>query len=441
MRRIDLSEAAARAILERTLARSAADHSEVTLRATSRGNLRTARNAVSTSGTNEDHVVTVRASFGRRTASASANQLDDAALARAVRQAEELARLAPEDPEWVPPLAPQAYARIPTAWSDATAALTPAARAELTAAGLAAARERDCVAASYLEDTRAVTATLTSTGLFGYHRSTGASYSVTMRTADDRGSGYAERDANDVSRIDAGAAARIATAKAVASRDARGLEPGRYPVILEPTAAVELLDLLVGALNARAADEGRSPFSRTDGGTRVGERIVSEAVTIRSDPADPDIPGAPWAGDGRAQAARTWIERGVLRTLHGTRYWAQKSGADLPPPPGRYVMEGGPGTLEELIAGAERAVLVTRLWYIRGVDPRTLLYTGLTRDGTFLVENGRIAHAVKNFRFNESPLAMLEGVEALSAPVRAQGSLVPAMRLRSFGFTSLSDAV
>ena len=441
MSAIDLSEAEARALLQRTLKHSRAEHSDVALRASARGNVRTARNAVSTAGLNEDHVVTVTSRFGRRSASASGNQLDDRTLERTVRAAEELARLAPEDPEWVAPLGPQTYTAVPAAWSDATARLSPADRVGLTAPGLATAKERGCLAASYLEDNRAVQARLSSTGLFGYHRSTVAEYSVTMRTTDDAGSGSAAVDQNDVTRLDAAAAARVATEKAVASRERHQLAPGTYPVILEPLAAAELVSLLMFALGARSADEGRSPFSKTGGGTRIGETLFNDMVSLRSDPADPDVPGTPWASDGRPHAAQTWIEHGVLRTLHGSRYWSEQKGVALPPPPSRYRMDGGRGTLEELIKGTERAVLVTRLWYIRSVDPRTLLHTGLTRDGTFLVENGRIVHAVNNFRFNESPIAMLQDVQALSAPVRADGSMLPAMRLGKFTFTSVSDAV
>jgi predicted Zn-dependent protease len=441
MSAIDITEAEARALLQRVLRQSRAEHCEVSFRASARGNLRTARNAVSTAGLNEDHVVSVKAMFGRRSASASANQLDEATLERTVHAAEELARLAPEDPEWVAPLGPQSYVTVPAAWSDATARLSPAERAGLTAPGLAIARERGCLAASYLEDTRAVEARLSSTGLFGYHRATRVDYSVTMRTADDAGSGSGAVDQNDVTRMDTAAAARIAAEKAVASRERKPLAPGSYPVILEPLAAVELVDLLMSALDARAADEGRSAFSRPGGGTRLGEKLLSESVTLRSDPTNADVPGSPWASDGRPHGAQAWIEHGTLRSLHGSRYWAAKSGTALPPQPSRYIVDGGGGTLEELIRGTERAVLVTRLWYIRSVDPRTLLYTGLTRDGTFLVENGRIMHAVNNFRFNESPIAMLRDVQALSAPVRASGAMVPAMRLGRFDFTSVSDAV
>jgi predicted Zn-dependent protease len=441
MSAIDITEAEARALLQRVLLQSRADHCEVSLRASARGNLRTARNAVSTAGMNEDHVVTVKAMFGRRSASASANQLDDATLRRTVHAAEELARLSPEDPEWVAPLGPQPYLAVPAAWSEATSRLSPAERAALSAPGLAVARERGCRVASYLEDTRSVEARLSSTGLFGYRRGTRVDYSVTMRTADDAGSGSAAVDQNDVARLDTAGAARIAAEKAVASRERRPLAPGAYPVILEPLAAAELLDLLMEALDARAADEGRSAFSRPGSGTRIGEKLFSESVTLRSDPTDANVPGSPWASDGRAHGSQTWIERGTLRALHGSRYWSEKSGTPLPPQPSRYTMDGGGGTLEELIRGTARAVLVTRLWYIRSVDPRTLLYTGLTRDGTFLVEDGRIAHAVNNFRFNESPIAMLQDVQALSAPVRANGAMVPAMRLGRFDFTSVSDAV
>jgi predicted Zn-dependent protease len=437
----DITEAEARALLQRALLQSRADHCEVSFSASARGNLRTARNAVSTSGMNEDHVVSVRAMFGRRSASASANQLDDATLKRTVRAAEELARLAPEDPEWVAPLGPQPYVSVPAAWSDATARLSPGERARLSAPGISVAKQRGCLAASYIEDTRSVQAQLSSTGRFGYHRSTRVDYSVTMRTEDASGSGSAAIDQNDVARLDTAGAARIAAEKAVASRERRELSPGTYPVILEPRGAAALLELLTSALDARAADEGRSAFSRPGGGTRIGERLLSESVTLRSDPADADLPGSPWASDGRPHGEQVWIERGTLRALHGSRYWAEKSGASLPPAPSRYLMDGGSGTLEELIRGTERAVLVTHLWYIRSVDPRTLLYTGLTRDGTFLVEDGRIVHAVNNFRFNESPIAMLQDVQALSAPVRADGAMVPAMRLGKFNFTSVSDAV
>jgi predicted Zn-dependent protease len=164
-------------------------------------------------------------------------------------------------------------------------------------------------------------------------------------------------------------------------------------------------------------------------------------VTIWSDPSHPDVPTAPWRGDGRPYERTTWFEKGVVRNLFYSRYWAEKQGKPATPAPPNFIMEGGNASVEELIRDTARGVLVTRFWYIRFVDPQTLLLTGLTRDGTFYIEDGRIKHAVKNFRFNESPIIMLNNLDALGRPVRIQGSLVPPLRIRDFTFTSLSDAV
>jgi predicted Zn-dependent protease len=182
-------------------------------------------------------------------------------------------------------------------------------------------------------------------------------------------------------------------------------------------------------------------MAKAGGGTKLGEKVLDESVTIWSDPSHPDVPTAPWAGDGRPFEKTTWIERGVVKKFFYTRYWASKQGVEATPFPPNFIMDGGSASLEELIRDTSRGVLVTRLWYIRFVDPQTLLLTGLTRDGTFYIENGKLKHAIKNFRFNESPIIMLNNVDALGKPVRNNGNLVPPMRVRDFTFTSLSDAV
>ncbi|MEO8030472.1 MAG: metallopeptidase TldD-related protein, partial [Gemmatimonadota bacterium] len=273
------------------------------------------------------------------------------------------------------------------------------------------------------------------------HRSTNLNFSVTMRSTDGTGSGYVERDVNDSNRFDGSASSTIAVDKAVASREAKAIEPGKYTVIMEPQAAVELLQPFIFGLDARSADEGRSPLSKAGGGSRVGEKLVSDVVNISSDPANEEVPTSPWGGDGRPFEKTRWIDKGVVQNLFYSRYWAQKQGKPATPAPANIIMAGGDASLEQLIAGTDRGVLVTRFWYIRFVDPQTLLLTGLTRDGTFLIENGKIKHAIKNFRFNESPIIMLNNVEALGKPTRIQGSLIPPMRIRDFTFTSLSDAV
>jgi predicted Zn-dependent protease len=441
------SEAEARALLERVLARSKAEGCEAFLQATRGGNIRFARNTVSTSGVTEDATVTIRSRYGLRLGTATVNQFDDESLTRTVRRTEELARLAPADPEVQPLLEPQRYSRSPNAYVDATAAVSPDFRAEAAARSIAEAKARRCVAAGFLTDSATSSALLNSRGTFGYFADTGATYSVTARTESGDGSGWGGQDMNDIARLDSGKVAGIAGEKAVASRNVRTLEPGKYTVILEAAASVDLVQQLVLDNGARAAEEGRSFLSRPGGGTKSGQKLVDERVTIYSDPASADVPCAPWDDEGLARTRTLWIEKGIVRTLGYTRYWARKQGRSPVAVPGNWVMEGGDQSLEDLVRGTERGVLVTRTWYIRAVDPQTQLYTGLTRDGTFLVEHGRVAYAIKNFRFNESPVIMLNKLDALGLPVRVQGTqtqgrvMVPPMRIRDFTFSSLSDAV
>ncbi len=435
----------ARAILTRVLTFSRADACEANLYANVSGNIRYARNSVTTAGRTTDRTLVVQSNFGKRSGTATVNEFDDASLERAVRRAEELARFAPEDPEFMEPLEPQDYVAT-SAWVDRTAAITPDYRAEVAATSIAAARARDCVAAGFLSDSAQWQAMINSRGLFAFHRETQMNFTVTMRTSDAMGSGYALRDYTDVSRFDAAAASRIAVEKAAASREARAIEPGKYTVILEPEAAAGLLQFLAFSLNARNADEGRSFLAKPGGGTRVGEKLVDERVTLYSDPANPDLPTSPWAGDGRAYRRRNWIDGGVVRQLFYSRYWAAKQGVESVPAPNNLIMAGGTASVEDLVRDTPRGILLTRTWYIRTVDPQTLLLTGLTRDGTFYIENGTIRHAVKNMRFNESPVIMLNNLDALGRVERVQGEfglacLIPALRVRDFTFTSLSDAV
>jgi len=235
-----------------------------------------------------------------------------------------------------------------------------------------------------------------------------------------------------VTKLDTDAASDIAIEKAVASHDARAIEPGRYTVILEPEASVGLIQNMVFNLNARRADEGRSFMAKPGGGTRVGEQLLDERISITSDPSNTEVPVSPWLGDGRSRERTDWIKNGVVENLYYSRFWAEKQGVHALPAPGNFIMAGGDASLEELIRDTRRGVLVTRTWYIRTVDPQTLLYTGLTRDGTFFIENGTIKHAVKNFRFNESPVIMLNNLDELGRPERSRGYLIPPMRVRDF---------
>jgi predicted Zn-dependent protease len=237
---------------------------------------------------------------------------------------------------------------------------------------------------------------------------------------------------------------RIAAQKAVASRNPQAIDPGLYTAVLEPSAVNDLVPLLSGALNARTADEGRSPFSKPGGGTRIGEKVMDERVTLYSDPSDPLLLGQPFDAEGLPLSRIVWIEKGILRNLSYSRFWAQKQGKQPTGPPlaGGLALAGGTRSTEDLIAACDRGILVTHFFYIRSLDARTVLQTGLTRDGTFLIENGKIGRALKNFRWNESPLLMLNRLEDIGRPVAtAAGRMMPALRIREFNFSSLSDAV
>ncbi len=442
-----LTKAEAKALLTKVLAYSKAEQCEVNLNCSDSGNLRYARNAVSTSGGISSNSLVVSSAFGKKLGTATINEFDDASLEKVVRRAEELAQLAPENPEFMPFLGPQEYGAESPTFSPATAAVTPKDRADAVQASLKEAMDAKLNAAGFLSNSVGCSAMMNSKGLFAYNTSTDVAFNITVRTDDGKGSGYATRGYNDFSKLNAKADTAIAAKKAMSSLTAKAIEPGKYTVILEPTAVAVMLENLFYSLDARQADEGRSFMSKTGGKTKVGEQLVDERVNIYSDPWNPELPTATWSGDGRPQQKINWIEKGVVKNLYSSRYWAQKTGIKPIPTPGGMIMQGGTKSLEELIKGTEKGILVTRLWYIRTVDPQTLLLTGLTRDGTFYIENGEIKFPVKNFRFNESPIIMLNNLDEIGITERTVSAeseanyLLPPLRIRDFTFTSLSDAV
>lgn len=436
-----LSKEEARAILDKVVKYSKAEGIEATLSGNVGGNVRYARNAVSTAGSEANISLAVQVHFGKRVGVATINEFDEGSLEKVVRRAEELAKLGPENPEFMPFLEQQQYTEITAAYENSTAQIDPEYRAEQAGRSLKVSRDSKLVAAGFLEDGVNFVARLNSSGNWGYHRATGVNLSVTLRTENGEGSGYAERDFNNAGLLDAGAITSIAADKAQRSMGAQAIEPGKYTVILEPRATADLLGLMLFGMNARNADEGRSFLSKAGGGTKMGEKLVDERVTIYSDPMSLVVPGNPWSGEGIPTERTKWIEKGVVKNLAYSRYWASKKGVKPVAGPTSAVMVAGDTSLEDLIKGTERGVLVTRFWYIRPVDPQTLLYTGLTRDGTFYIENGKIKHPVKNFRFNESPVIMLNNLETIGQASRVNGALVPCLKVRDFTFTSLSDAV
>ncbi len=446
----------AKSLSERILSLSRADECDITFEAEDSAHTRFAANDVTTSSFSENLTISIASRGKGKSGTVRISETDPDSLKRAVARSEELMELAPVDPEYVEGLGPQTYAAI-AAYHEETARAGPAERRDGVRAALDAGRSKGLQASGFFETETRWSAIAGKRGLFAFHRATAASYSTTLRTEDGTGSGWAGFASPRVGEIRAGDLAARAARKAEGSAKPRELEPGRYTVILEPAAVSDFLGTLGFSLSARAADEGRSYFSKAGGGHRIGEKIFADSVTLSSDPTDPRIPGRPWTGGGTgggggfqggganvwALPARpvTWIEKGVLKNLSLDRYWAAKTQREPLPYPGSIVMEGGSGSVEDLIAGADRALLVTRFWYIRSVNPQTLQQTGLTRDGLWLVEGGKITGPVNNFRFNESPGNALKNVEAMSAAVSTGTMVLPAIRIRDFNFSSKSDAV
>lgn len=441
-----LSKDEAQQILKKVVGFSKADGISATLNGNDGGNIRFARNSVSTSGEDSNVSLGVNSYYGKKSGTATINEFDDASLEKCVRRAEELAQLAPENPEFMEPLPQQTYAGDSKTWSESTAKITPEYRAQVAADSINPAEKKEVTAAGFLEDGRGFSALMNSKGLYAYNRATNVNFTVTMRTNDGTGSGWAAGTNNDVSKINPSNASRIAIEKALNSRNAKALEPGKYTVVLESSAAADLVRLMLN-MNARQADEGRSFYAKKGGGTKIGEKIVDERVNIYTDPWHDEVPASPWSGDGQARKKMDLIKGGVVSNLFYDRYWASQKNVAPVPFAGNAIMEGGTASIEDMIKDTKKGVLVTRFWYIRPVDPQTLLFTGLTRDGTFYIENGKIKHPIKNFRFNESPIIMLNNLETLGKPERVVTSegnpngFIPAMKIRDFTFSSLSDAV
>lgn len=430
----------AKQLIDQIISFSKAPEIRVTVRGNRNGNIRYARNTVSTTGETENLSISIISVFGKRSGSVSVNETSPNVLEKAVRASEEIARLAPENPEFMEGLGAQQYLSSP-GWAEATAKADPLLRAEAARISIDAAVQKNYTAAGFLEDSAGFVAIGNNKGLFAYNRDTDGDFTITVRTADQLGSGYARQSVTDISELDTATYTARAIAKAAASAQTRELSPGKYTVILEPIAVGDLLPMMISAMDARTADEGRSYFGKKGNGNKIGEKLFDERVTIYSDPFNPQNPSSPFTAEGLPQQKTTWIENGVLKNLAYSRYWAsRKNLAPIPPAQG-IIMEGSSSTVEDLIAGTARGILISHLWYIRAVSAADLLFTGLTRDGVFYIENGKIQYAVKNFRFNESPANMLINLAALGKTERVGRHILPAMKVRDFNFTSISDAV
>ncbi|MEQ1791361.1 MAG: metallopeptidase TldD-related protein, partial [Nitrospiraceae bacterium] len=353
-------------------------------------------------------------------------------------KATEIAQLSPEDPEYLPPVDPQQYSTPPTTRVETTLA-GPARRLEYANEAIGQCRMENLGAAGILSSAIATVGVAASTGLFAHEERTDARFSLTVQAGEATGWGAAAHRSIDHLKVQE----RTLTAinKAKRGLEVRELPPGRYPVILEPSAVAGLWSALLWTLDAKDYEKGTSALSG-----KLGQPIVDRRLSLRNLPSHVDLLGIGFTSDGLPTVASDWMTEGVLTQLSYDRFTAKARGIDRIPTLDAPCLSGAGSslpTLQELIKQTERAILVTNFWYIRTVNPTDLTLTGMTRDGTFLVENGQIVSAVKNFRFHESPLQVFNRVEAFTNPAEAITSetgklLVPAMRLRDFNFSSVT---
>lgn len=421
-----------------------AEDASVSLTSSVESHARFADNRITTSGRAEDVVLTAIVWVGRRRGSAAGNDAGAEALKRMAEEAVQIARVSPVEREYLPTLGPLAYGEA-AGFAEATADVDVAARAAALDAVLTSCRTAKVTGAGFHLARASSDAAATANGNRRFFRSSQCGFRVTARSENGTGSGYFAGDHFDLARLDVRRIADQAVGKAVRSQNPKAVEPGVYPVILEPEAVSNLMGFLANSFDARTADEGRSAFSAKEGKTRAGEALFNERINLYSDPRHPDLLVAPTTDEGIPASRVSLIKGGVLENLRYSRFWAQERKREPTPGPVNYIMESSQPAipLEEMIKGMKRGLLISRFWYVRLVDPRAIALTGLTRDGLWWIENGEVRHPVRNLRFNQSVLAMLApwNVEAIGAPERRSPFMVPPLKLGSFTFTSMSDAI
>ena len=447
-----LSEKDARAICEKLLSYVKADDAAVSVNSENYGHLRFASNSFTTSGARENINVGVTVWIDRKRGSASTNEIDDESLKATVALAEQLARISPVDREYMPTVGKQIYKPV-NGYAEATSNISVTTRARTINDVITACEKAKVVGAGFHQARGTAGATATKNGNFSYDRSSLVSLATTARTPDGSSSGYFLRNHFDVAKLDAARIANEAIRKALDARNPRVLEPGVYPAILEPQAVADLAGFLAFSFDARGAEEGRSPFSAPGGKTKLGEKIFDERINIYSDPWHPDLPGSQSAQGGLPAQKIYLVRNGVLENLVYSRVWAKQKGKEPTPGPVNSIIESSqaPVSIDDMIKSMDRGLLLGRFWYIRGVDPRIMLQTGLTRDGIWYIENGKIQYPVKNFRFNQSVIELLApgNIDLIGKSERVGSSegqggnsaLLPALKVKKFHFTSQSEAV
>lgn len=451
-------------IFHRILKYSTADATEVIVGGGRSALTRFANNTIHQNVAEEGYSVSVRTQIGQRTARAGTNKFDDDSLRRVVQSAEALTRVQADDSDLLPMASPaeaQPPTSIPKRHFAETAAIGPTERASVVEKIVAVAKREKLTAAGIFSTSEVVEGIFNSRGLEAFHTQTSSEISITMLAEDS--SGWQKANSPDVRNLDGVKLAKIAAEKARASARPQELAPGKYTVVLEPAAVLDTVGFMFYDFSGLAVLDQRSFLNN-----RIGSKLFGENVTVWDDVTHPLQSGAPFDGEGVRRQRVLLVDKGIIKSLVYARATAEKMkrspltsqvgevrptghGFALPneigEAPLNLVFEAGPASsqksTEEMIASTERGVLVTRMWYIREVDPYEKILTGMTRDGTFLIENGKLKHGVRNFRFNQSLISMLSSVEAMGKPVRASGEesfdmVVPAMKVRDFNFTEVT---
>jgi PmbA protein len=411
---------------------------------------RFANNAIHQNVAERTTQLSVRPVLDGLTARASTNRLDGDAIRKVVAQAVTMARLMEPDADLLPLAEPAEYQCVARHF-EATARATPEDRARAVAEAIGEVERAGQTAAGIYSTGESEFALFNSRGVSAWHSETMARFSITAMDGilGQGSSGWAKASACNCADLNPLQLAQMAARKAAESRNPRELPPGRYTVILEPAAVLDLVGQMFADFSATAVRDGRSFLN-----DRIGKKLFGENITIYDDAQHPLQSGAPFDGEGVPRRRLSLVARGVVREIAYSRQAAALEGVaptghGLPLPnefgeaPANIVIAGGGGTVEEMVASTERGILVTRLWYIREVDPYEKIFTGMTRDGTFLVEGGRVTAGVRNFRFNVGLMEMLSNVEAIGEAVRTSGEetfdmVAPSMKVRGFNFTEVT---
>jgi PmbA protein len=438
-----------KALLDRVLLAARGREVEVMLGGGSDALTRFANNEITQNVAEHRYLLSVRIVQGKKTGRATGNDLSEKGIARILERAENATRFSPEIQELLPLPGPQTYRDV-DGFDRETAELGADARAREVGKAVARCREAGLEAAGIYEVRTGTIgdygevgplAIANSKGLFAYHVGTSAEFLVSA--LEGTASGWAGYESHRAAGVDGGALSALAVEKALLSRAPKSWDPGRYTVVLEPAAVADLIqDMSWISFGALLVQEGRSFLAG-----KIGQKMMGESITLRDDPYHPLHRGSPFDAEGMPTLPTTIIERGVARSAVYDRQTAAKEGRESTghglPVPNTYgpmarhlVLEGDEGSVDDLIRRVDRGLLVTRVWYTNVVDPKSVTLTGMTRDGLFAIEKGKVTHGVRNFRFNQSVVQMLNQVEARSTVVSSGGVVCPGLLVRDFQMSS-----